>query len=61
MVTGSAAAQSSNLSMDLVDLSLCAHAYSRKCVVHFHPFVASIEMAQGANSGQICQCTSSYA
>jgi hypothetical protein len=39
-----------------VDLSLCAHAHSRECA-HFHPFAASIEIAQGANSGQICQCT----
>jgi len=49
IVIGSAAAQSLNLSMCLVDLSLCAHAYSKKCVVHFHPFAASIEIAQGAN------------
>jgi hypothetical protein len=44
--------QSSNLSMYLVDLSLCAHAYTRECVVHFHPFAASIEIAKGANSGK---------
>jgi hypothetical protein len=52
-------AQSSQFSMHFVDLSLCAHAYSRECVLHFHPFAASIQIAQAAHSRQICQFTCS--
>lgn len=38
--------------MYLVDLSLCAHAYSRECVVHFHPLRQALKLLKWLTVGK---------